>query len=104
MAMLPAIYQGEEFLGQFLAGLDDVLAPVIATLDCLHGYVDPAVAPPDFVEWLGEWVGLTLEEDWSDARRRRLVARASEMYAEARHGRRAARGDRALHRRPGVDP
>ncbi len=89
---------------QFLAGLDDVLAPVISALDCLHGYIDPAVAPVDFVGWLGEWVGLTLEEDWSDARRRRLVARASEMYAKRGTVAGLRRGDRAVHRRSRDDP
>ena len=35
------------------------MAPVLATLDCLHAYVDPAVAPEDFLEWLASWVGAT---------------------------------------------
>lgn len=78
---LPALYQDGGFLDHFTSGLDAVMAPVVATLDCLDAYVSPAVAPPDFVGWLGDWVGLRLEEDWSLDRRRRLVAQAAELFA-----------------------
>jgi phage tail-like protein len=78
---LPSLYQDGMFLEQFTAGLDVVLAPIIATLDCLDAYVDPEVAPPDFVGWLGDWVGLRLDEDWTVERRRRLVAAAAELFA-----------------------
>jgi phage tail-like protein len=78
---LPSLYQDGTFIEQFTAGLDVVLAPVIATLDCLDSYIDPAVAPPDFVGWLGDWVGLRLEEDWTVERRRRLVAAAAVLFA-----------------------
>jgi phage tail-like protein len=75
------MYQDGMFLEQFTAGLDIVLAPIIATLDCLDAYVDPEVAPPDFVGWLGDWVGLRLDEDWTVERRRRLVAAAAVLFA-----------------------
>lgn len=79
---LPSIYQGHLFLDQFTAGLDEVWAADHCDLDCLHAYVDPAVAPADFVHWLGGWVGLGLDEDWSEDRRRRLVAAAVDMFAK----------------------
>lgn len=79
---LPAIYQEHLFVEQFTAGLDDVTAPAHNVLDCLHAYIDPAVAPPDFVQWLGDWIGLHLDEDWSTDRSRRLVASAVEMFAK----------------------
>lgn len=78
---LPSIYQDGGFLDRFTGGLDAVWAPVVATLDCLDAYVAPSVAPPDFVAWLGEWVGLRLDEDWSLDRRRRLVADAATLFA-----------------------
>lgn len=78
---LPAIYQDHAFLDGFTAGLDTVLAPAVSVIDCLHAYIDPANTPDDFLGWLGEWVGLRLEEDWSTPRRRRLVAEAAEMFA-----------------------
>ncbi len=79
---LPSIYQGHVFLDQFTGGLDEVWAADHCDLDCLHAYLDPALAPADFVHWLGGWVGLGLDEDWPVARRRRLVAAAVDMFAK----------------------
>jgi phage tail-like protein len=79
---LPAIYQGHLFLDAFTSGLDEVVAADHCDLDCLHAYVDPTLAPADFVHWLGDWVGLGLDEDWPLARRRRLVGAAVEMFAK----------------------
>jgi phage tail-like protein len=81
VTQLPGIYQDGMFIREFTAGLDEVLAPAVATLDCLHAYVDPSVAPADFVTWLGGWVGVALEEDWPLDRRRRFVAAAADLYA-----------------------
>jgi phage tail-like protein len=78
---LPGIYQDGMFIRQFTAGLDEVLAPTVTTLDSLHAYVDPDLAPPDFVGWLGGWVGVTLQEDWPIDRRRAFVAAAADLYA-----------------------
>jgi phage tail-like protein len=81
VSQLPGIYQDGMFIREFTGGLDEVLAPVVATLDCLHAYVDPTVAPADFVTWLGGWVGVALDEDWPLDRRRRFVAAAADLYA-----------------------
>lgn len=78
---LPSIYQDSMFLAGFTGGLDAVLAPAVAVIDCLHAYVDPAVAPEDFVAWLGGWVGANLEEDWTLDRRRTFVAEAVRIFA-----------------------
>jgi len=83
---LPGIYQdteedGRPNLGQrFLSALDDVLAPVFLAAESLPAYLDPALAPEDFLDWLGGWLGLVLDERWSLDRRRELVARAAALY------------------------
>jgi phage tail-like protein len=78
--MMPAIYQEDHFTGRFTAGLDDVLAPILSTLDCLDAYVDPALAPADFVDWLSTWVGIPLDENTPLERRRTLVAHAVRLH------------------------
>ncbi len=76
-AHLPALLAEDPFLSRFTAGLDDVLAPVVATLDGLTSYVDPALAPEDFLGWLAGWVGLDLDPHWPvDVRRAVLGAAA----------------------------
>jgi phage tail-like protein len=80
VAMLPAVYQEDPFTVRFVGGFDDVLASIVTTLDCLDGYVDPMLAPEDFLEWLAGWVGIDLEDGWPIERRRAAVATAVEMY------------------------
>jgi phage tail-like protein len=78
--MLPAIFQEDEFSMRFVRGFDDVLAPILLTLDCLIDYFDPALTPTDFLEWLASWVGIEVDESWETERRRAAVATAVEMY------------------------
>jgi phage tail-like protein len=79
-AQLPAVYADDDFAGQLLTALDAVLAPVFATLDCLPGYLNPRLAPADFVDWLGGWVAADVDAGWPLPRRREAVARAVEMH------------------------
>lgn len=80
--LLPSIYQTDDpFLMRFTAGLDDVIAPVATTLDCLDAYVDPRLAPPDFLDWLANWVGLDVSFGDEDVARMRLaVSEAVRLY------------------------
>src|SRR4051812_25210061 len=78
--MLPAIYQEDDFSMRFVGGFDDVLAPILLTLDCLVDYFDPALTPTDFLDWLASWVGIEVDESWATERRRAAVATAVEMY------------------------
>jgi phage tail-like protein len=77
---LPALYQDDDFAQRFLAGLDDVLAPIYSTIDNFDAYLDPSLTPDDFLGWLAGWVGIALDESWDEARRRAIVARAVELY------------------------
>jgi hypothetical protein len=54
---LPAVFADDDLAQRFVAGLDEVLAPILNVLDCLEAYFTPALAPADFVRWLGGWVG-----------------------------------------------
>ena len=63
-----------------------MIAPVLATLDNLDSYLDPALTPEDFLEWLAGWVGLLPDETWPIERRRALVARCRQTLSQPRHG------------------
>lgn len=77
---IPAIYRSDDFMMRFLEGFDGVLAPVHAAIDDLDGYLDPALTPPDFLEWLGGWLGLIVDRSWPIRRRREFVAKAVGVY------------------------
>lgn len=80
--LMPAVYQEDEFTMRWTAGLDDVLAPAISTLDCLAAYVDPLLTPADFLPWLAGWFGAVVDENWPLARQRASVAASTEMYRQ----------------------
>jgi len=78
---LPSVYQEDDpFIQRFTAGLDEVLAPVLSTLDCIDAYVDPHLTPEDFLGWLGSWVGAVVDEETPLALRRAAVAHAAALH------------------------
>ncbi len=77
---LPGIYSEDDFLGRFLLIFESVLGPVERTVGNLHHYFDPALTPEGFLDWLGSWLGLVLDERWPEERRRALVGAAGELY------------------------
>jgi phage tail-like protein len=81
--LMPAVYQEDPVAMRWTAGLDDVLAAVISTLDCVGAYVDPMLAPADFVRWLADWFGTVLDENWPLIRQRTAVARSVELYRQS---------------------
>jgi len=64
------------------AGLDEVLAPIIAVLDHFPAYLDPYTTPKDMLDWLGGWIGLDLRGGTTEDERmpqRIQLARAAEL-------------------------
>lgn len=78
--LLPAVFQEDDLLMRFTAAIDLLLAPAISTLDCLTAYVDPALAPPDYLGWLAGWVGIELEETWPVEQQRSTIAEAVALH------------------------
>lgn len=105
-SLLPAVLQADPALLAWTSGLDDVLAPIVGTLDCLAAYVEPGVAPADFVAWLAGWVGVDLgERDDLDSRRRQVAeaVRAHRQRGTAVSLRRAVESAAGPGSRVGID-
>jgi len=79
-AGVPSVYLQHDFTTELLCAFDDVLAPVLLTLDGLDAYLDPMLAPEDFLPWLASWVGLVVNERWSVEQRRQFLSEAAELY------------------------
>ena len=77
---LPSLYHEDSFIQRLTTVFDAALDPVVVTLDCLDGYFDPQLCPPDFLVWLSGWVGLVIDDAWPPERRRQLVADAVQIY------------------------
>jgi phage tail-like protein len=78
--MLPAVYAEDDLAQRFVAGLDEVLAPLHNVLDCLESYFSPALAPVDFVRWLADWVGAEVDGTEEEALLRAAVAAAARLH------------------------
>jgi phage tail-like protein len=78
-AQLPGVYQDEPVVDRFCDALDEVLAPVLLTLDSLPAYLDPQTTPPDMLAWLGSWVGVDVAPAPSVTEQRTLIRDAAEM-------------------------
>jgi phage tail-like protein len=79
---LPGLYHEDELARRLLSAFDDLLAPVFLALDDLAAYLDPALTPDDFLDWLASWVGVLVDENWPIERRRAFVAQAVQLYRQ----------------------
>ncbi len=90
LGRLPAIYRSEPdrrvFLERILALFETLLDRDTALIDALPRLFDPATVPDtgvptSWLDWLAGWLDVTLDEAWSDERRRRVVAEAMALHA-----------------------
>ncbi len=91
---LPAIYRqdpaspGDPLIGRFLAPFEEVFGGVEDLLAEIDRYFAPGTTDaftdadlgPDFLPWLATWVSLVLDPEWDEAKRRRLIDEAVELY------------------------
>ncbi len=77
-AQVPAMLAEDPLICAFLRGLDEVVAPVIQVLDCFDAYLDPRLAPPDMLAYIGSWILADIEDVWSENAIRDDVARSHE--------------------------
>ncbi|WP_405605942.1 phage tail protein [Streptomyces sp. NBC_01410] len=78
--MLPAVFADDYLAQHFVAGLDEVVAPILNVLDCLDSYFTPALAPVDFTRWLGGWVGAETDGTEPEDRLRAAVSAAAYLH------------------------
>lgn len=73
LGTMPMMYQSDRLAEQLCTSCDEVLAPIFATLDCLTAYLDPRTTPPDMLDWLAGWVGLTTVGHQDASRKREVI-------------------------------
>jgi phage tail-like protein len=76
---LPAIYQEGDFGMRFVGALENLLDPVVGTLDSLPAHFSGDLANRRTLSLLAAWLGVELDESWPEDRQRELVRRASEL-------------------------
>jgi phage tail-like protein len=76
---LPGLLREDAFAGDLCASFDDLLAPVLLTLDTFADYLDPATTPDDMIGWLAQWLGLTVDPGVDHALQRHELAVAGSL-------------------------
>ena len=89
---LPAVFGAEpisaDFTDRFLSIFDTTLRSIEQQVDQQAGLFDPNSAPAakgnsgrlDFLTWLGTWIGITLDRQWPEARRRNFLKQAAQLF------------------------
>ena len=82
---LPGLYRrdaspGTPFLQRYLALFDGVLSELGAKAVARVALVDPQSTPAELLPWLASFLGLVLDERWSESARRTLVAEATDLF------------------------
>lgn len=78
---VPPMLAQDAFVQRMMPAFDDILAPIISTLDCLDSYFDPEITPDDFLRYLSSWVNSHTENEMSVPGLRHSVATAVSMSA-----------------------
>jgi phage tail-like protein len=68
------------FFERFLLGFEDVQRSLKRTLDHLDRLFGPFSAPSEFLLWLGAWMCVPIDENWSEMQRRSLIHEAVQLY------------------------
>lgn len=84
---LPSVFRNQAepnqtpFITNFLFILQHLWSgPERQVLD-MHRIFDPLTTEPEFVDWLGGWIGLVMAPEWDDHTRRKWVQSAPRLYA-----------------------
>lgn len=79
---LPALYTRDELMGRLLTLFESFWSPIDHQVRSLPLYFDPTVTPREMLPWLASWLDLTLDEEWPELQRRRLLRAARRLYAK----------------------
>jgi phage tail-like protein len=83
LSYLPAVYQEEpkssDFLERFLSLFSTFYLGLEDDIDRISRNFDVETVPPDFLKWLGTWMGIR-DDWWTKEQLMQLIMRAPELY------------------------
>jgi len=90
---LPSVYREDslnrDFLERFLSIFESIFFELDFTIDHLSVWLDAKGTPPEFLEWLGSWIGAYQQNEGekelrniSEVKRREFISQAIPMYKE----------------------
>jgi phage tail-like protein len=88
MGFLPRIFQqtemegGGAFLRSFLNIIQHTYDSYSSRISRVHELFDPRTTDPDFLPWLGSWLAIGLNPDWSELQRRKMLMAATQLFPD----------------------
>jgi phage tail-like protein len=92
LRFLPEVYSTDAFTGRFLLIFESIFAPFEWMVDNFDLYLDDKIAPPEWLQWFGEWVDIFVPDTIPEARQRALVAELDNLFLS-----RGTRGSLSRH-------
>ncbi|HEY9076325.1 MAG TPA: phage tail protein I [Anaerolineaceae bacterium] len=77
---LPEIYRQDELMGRFLMLFESFWSPIENQIVEIDRFFDPAICPPEFLPWLGSWLGSRFDRNLPVERQRSLLKSAVTLY------------------------
>lgn len=81
---LPAIYQENEsstkLLENYLSIFESFFVDLEEKINGITQYFDSNGIPVEYISWLGSWLGLDIDETWTEKKKRDLISKAPELY------------------------
>jgi phage tail-like protein len=71
---------GSDFLRRFLCLFESVLTPMEGKVAASHMLTNPASAPAEALDWLGQWIGLGENIDLTEKQKRLYIQNATSLY------------------------
>jgi phage tail-like protein len=69
-----------DFLERMIDNFEGVLTPIEDRISDSYLLTRPGTTPPEALEWLANWIGITFDSAYGDTQRRELLSSAPELY------------------------
>jgi len=83
---LPAVYREDEisasFLDRFLANIEGFYTVLEGRIAEVQSLFDVDIAAEEYLEWLAQWFGVTLDPAWDQSRRRLFLRHAAQLFKQ----------------------
>jgi phage tail-like protein len=80
LSYLPIIFHDNDFLSRFLQIFERIWEPLEHRQDFMAMYLTPRTCPASWLPWYASWFGIDVPTHLPEARIRRLLAEAIEIY------------------------
>jgi phage tail-like protein len=77
---LPRALAHDRFTRGFVGIFEEIADGIRSQVDSMEYYLDVDTAPPPFVRWMGDWIGMDIEASLPEERQRAIVRNAGQLF------------------------